>query len=131
VCSSGHPPEAACAPVKQQIEAPCQQDGPGQQQWQQQELEEGQASQEALLVQLPGLVIRHAAETRTAGHDMEGPGRGCKQELAKQLVQRAGQLVVCEGQQAADLATRTLMASSSSRQLQSALQVVRAARPTM
>jgi hypothetical protein len=128
VCSSGDPTGSDSGPVKQQGEISCQQEGPGQQQ---QQLQEGHATQEALLVELPGLVIRHAAETRTAAHDKEGPGRDCKQELAKQLVQRAGQLVVCEGQQAADLATRTLMASSSSRQLQSALQVVRAARPTM
>jgi myosin heavy subunit len=82
---------------------------------------------------LPGLVIRHAAEARTASHggDSLPAGSDCREDLARQLVQRAGQLGVVEGMQAAQLATRALMASSSSRQLQSAMQAVRAARPTM
>lgn len=79
---------------------------------------------------LPGLVIRHAAEKRTASHGGDA-GAECREELARQLVQRAGQLGVVEGLHAAELATRTLMASSSSRQLKSAMQAVRIARPTM
>lgn len=103
-----------------------------QQEWQ--EPEQGAyVEQQQQQHSLPGLVIRHAAEARTASHrgDSQQAGTDCREDLARQLVQRAGQLGVVEGMHAAQLATRALMASSSSRQLQSAMQAVRAARPTM
>lgn len=81
------------------------------------------------LYELPGLLIRSAADTRTASHG-GGVGGGdgsacCTELLAQQLVQRAGVLGVAEGLQTAELATRALMASSSSRQLASAMSIVR------
>jgi hypothetical protein len=79
---------------------------------------------------LSALVIRHAAEKRTASHGGDA-GVECREVLARQLVQRAGQLGAVEGLHAAELAARTLMASSSARQLKSAMQAVRSARPTM
>jgi hypothetical protein len=103
----------------------------GFQQQQQQQWEDLQDKQQDVPQHvLPGLVIRHAAEKRTASHGGDA-GVECREELARQLVQRAGQLGVVEGLHAAELAARTLMASSSSRQLKSAMQAVRTARPTM
>jgi hypothetical protein len=83
---------------------------------------------------LPGLLIRHAAEKRTASHGGADAGQ-CKEELARQLVERAGQLGAAEGQKAAELGTRSLLVCSSARELKSAMQVAgcgcRSARPTM
>ena len=81
--------------------------------------------------ELPGLVIRSTAEMRSASHGgVTEAGVNCREDLARQLVQRAGQLGVCEGQRVADIATRAVMASSSFRQLPAAMGAVRTARTT-
>lgn len=95
--------------------------------------QEWQAMEPCSAYVLPGLLIRHAAEKRTASHG--GDGAQCKEELARQLVQRAGQLGAAEGLQAAELGTRSLLVCSSVRQLKSAMQAARcgcrSARSTM
>jgi hypothetical protein len=111
-------------------------DASGQQTQQQQQQQQQQwaglqePSQENLQCLLPELVIRSAADTRTASHGgCAAAGQDCREGVSRQLVQRAGQLGVIEGAQAADLATRALLASSSARQLKS-MCMVKSARVT-
>lgn len=58
-------------------------------------------------------------------------GHDCQEDIARQLLQRAEQLGTAEGCKAADLGARTMMASSSSRQLHAAMHAVKTARPTI
>jgi hypothetical protein len=79
------------------------------------------------------LVIRSAADTRTATQHGDGSsiaGAACTEQLAKQLVWRAGELKAGEELQQAGLALRTSMAGSSFRKLQEAMAVVKSRRDT-
>lgn len=63
---------------------------------------------------------------RTASHGGKAEAGSCCQEaVARQLVERAGQLGSCEGRQTAELGARTVMVSSSFREFQSALGAVK------
>lgn len=79
------------------------------------------------------LVIRSAADMRTAmqhGDGSNSVGAKCVEQLAREIVWRAGELEVEEVQQQVDLSIRTLVAGSSFKKLQEAMVMVKFSRVT-